>query len=447
MLRFGTLSIVALLLLATEVSWVSPARAQQGVELSEQLAAATSAEADRELEETLRRRYDRLSGLAELAVSVEAGIVRLEGRAADSEAAARAVEIARRTEGVADVEDAIEVAVDPVSRLRATRRQAEERLLELVARLPLFAVAVLLFALFALLARGVGRWHAPFRRLGSHPFAQELARQVTVLAIVVLGAVVALDLLDATSLVAALLGTAGIAGIALGFAFRDLAENYIASVLLSLRQPFAPRDHVVIDGSEGLVIRLTSRATILMTLDGNHLRLPNSKVFKATILNYTRNPTRRFGIAVGVGVDVDLVEAQRLGIEVLAATPGVLHDPPPSARVDALGESNVAVRFFGWVDQRQHDFAQVQSAAIRRVKLTLDDAGIDMPEPIYRVKLEGRDLPAATVPAAPTRRRSRSEPEAAPEPAADRAHLEKRIDAERSASGEEDLLDPAAPVE
>jgi small conductance mechanosensitive channel len=441
-----------LLLFATGLLEAAPARAQQGVEISEQLAAETSADSDRALEVTLRRRYQRLDGLAEVAVSVEAGIVRLEGQAPDSESAARAVEIARRTEGVAGVDDAIEVVVDPVSRLRATRRQAEERLLDLIARLPLFAVSVLVFVLFALLARTVGRWRAPFRRLGSHPFAQELARQVVVLAIVVLGAVVALDILDATSLVAALLGTAGIFGIAIGFAFRDLAENYIASVLLSLRQPFAPSDHVVIDGNEGLVIRLTSRATILMTLDGNHLRLPNSKVFKATILNYTRNPTRRFGIGVGVGVDVDLVEAQRLGIEVLAATPGVLHDPPPSARIESLGDSNVLLRYFAWVDQREHGFAEVQSAAIRRLKVALDDAGVDMPEPIYRLRLESGAASFAAGEGAPrpaprkgAPRRADEEP--AVEPPSELAHLEEKIDAERAQAQEEDLLDPSGPVE
>src|SRR3546814_6600583 len=66
-----------------------------------------------------------------------------------------------------------------------------------------------------------------------------------------------------------------------------------SDLMLSLRQPFRANDHVVIEGHEGRVVRLTSRATILMTLEGNHLRIPNSTVFKAVILNYTRNPERR----------------------------------------------------------------------------------------------------------------------------------------------------------
>ena len=111
------------------------------------------------------------------------------------------------------------------------------------------------------------------------------------------------------------LGAAGVAGLAVGFAVKDTIENYVASVMLSVRQPFRPNDHVVIDGKEGRVIRLTSRATVLMTLDGNHLRIPNGAVFKAVILNYTRNAERRFDFKLGVDADDDAQAAATLGVD------------------------------------------------------------------------------------------------------------------------------------
>ena len=89
-----------------------------------------------------------------------------------------------------------------------------------------------------------------------------------------IGILIALDLLGASSLVGAVLGSAGVIGLVLGFAFKDIAENYIAGILLSLRRPFAPGDHVVVDRvHEGKVVALTSRATLLMTLDGNQVAL------------------------------------------------------------------------------------------------------------------------------------------------------------------------------
>src|SRR5690606_6551142 len=96
--------------------------------------------------------------------------------------------------------------------------------------------------------------------------------------------VLALDLVGWTAAAGAVLGSAGVVGLVLGFAFKDIAENYIAGVLLSLRRPFAPGDHVRIDAHEGKIVALTSRATMMMTLDGNELRLPNALVFKAVIM-------------------------------------------------------------------------------------------------------------------------------------------------------------------
>ena len=264
-----------------------------------------------------------------------------------------------------------------------------ERLNDLFAFLPLLAVGLLIFFAALALSRWMNTWRRPYRRLSQNAFLRDVLRQSVAVGALLVGILIALDVMGATSVVAAVLGTAGVAGLAVGFAFKDIIENYIAGVLLSLRQPFAPDDFVDIDGESGQVVRLTMRATILMTADGNHLRLPNAKVFKATILNTTRNPLRRFDIGVGVGVDADLLEAQELGIGVLRGIDGVLEDPSPKALVEELGDSNVAVRFFGWVDQRSHGFLQVKSEAIRLVKTRLEDAGIDMPEPIYRVHLQG----------------------------------------------------------
>ena len=108
--------------------------------------------------------------------------------------------------------------------------------------------------------------------------------------VVLLGILLALNLLGATALVGAVLGSAGVVGLVLGFAFKDIAENYVSGVLLSLRRPFAPGDHLLIDKYEGKVVALTSRATLLMTMDGNHLSLPNSLVFKSVVLNFSVNP-------------------------------------------------------------------------------------------------------------------------------------------------------------
>ncbi len=313
----------------------------------------------------------------------------------------------------------------------------------LIAALPMLLLALGIIWVAWLTGRWISRRAWIGRASKSNPFLQELARTTVRWIVLGVGILIALEILQATALVGAVLGTAGVLGVALGFAFKSILENYLAGILMSIRQPFAPRDHVVIDGNEGIVISLTSRATILMTLDGNHLRLPNALVFASVTLNYTRNPRRRFDFEVGIGVNEDLIRAQALGVDELGRIEGVMVKPPPRALITALGDSNVQVRFHAWVDQREHEFLQVRSEAIRRVKLALEKAGMDMPEPIYRVQLRemGKVESGQQATAKPVIT------EAPPsEPVDTRANkdVQEQIDVEKLTAQANNLLDPHA---
>lgn len=269
--------------------------------------------------------------------------------------------------------------------LAIAQERMTERLMSLIAYLPMIGVAAVVLLLFWLLSRWVGSWSWPFSKLSRNGFVQDLFRQLGRLVVMLFGVLVALDLLNATALLGAVLGTAGVLGLAVGFAFKDVVENYLAGVLLSLRQPFQPRDHIEVEGFSGKVMRLTSRATIMMTLDGNHVRIPNAVVFKSPLTNFTRNPLRRFDFVVGVGSGENLAAAQQIGVQVLADMKSTLNDPAPSATLEPPGDSSIGVHFYGWVDQSENSYTKVLSEAIRLVTATLADAGIDMPEPIYRL--------------------------------------------------------------
>ena len=198
-----------------------------------------------------------------------------------------------------------------------------------------------------------------------------------------------LEILDATALLGTIVGVAGVMGLAVGFALRDTVENYISSILLSLRQPFRPHDHIVLENYEGLVMKLTSRATILMTLDGNHVRIPNATVYKGIILNYSRNPKRRFTFEVGIDTAVNIEAARQLAIKTMQQASGVIVDPPVRCLVEKLGDSNVVLKMLAWTTQDKYDFGKVKSETIRDVKEAFDLANYEMPEPIYRLKVQG----------------------------------------------------------
>ena len=399
--------------------------------------------------------FANVPSLTGVAVQVNQGVVTLTGVVPDEAAVARAEAIATGVQGVVTVENSVErdLSVDIGEGIGGL----EERWDMFARMLPLLGAALLVGLLIAafgyLLASFTGLW----RRVATNVFLAELIASALRFIFVVFGVVVALDMLGAAALMGAVLGGAGVVGIALGFAMRDTVENYVASLMLSVRQPFRANDYVVIDQHEGRVIRLTSRATILMTLDGNHLRIPNSTVFKAVILNYTRNPQRRFDFQLGVDADDDVEAARQLGRETLASLDFVLADPPPEVRIDHVGDSNVVLTFLGWIDQNEADFFKARSRAIATSKRALEEGGFALPEPIYRLRFDQRTVPlpfenvgeGRTAPSPPPPPPRPAPPSPESEDVAPEDEIARMVEEERAgAPGQEkDLLDPGRPVE
>ena len=425
------------------VAFGIPTAAQEAATTSDAEAAPEAAAVpvvvdDGELTEAIRSRMASLDGLDAVTVEVEAGIVRLTGTVSSMRAWRRAQELAASTTGVAEVVNDLEIETDVLEQVGAL----QETMTRAAKFAPVIGFALVVLLLFVALSWLVGRWDSMFSRVTPNRFVQDMLRSGVRIALLLTGVVLALHIVDATAIAGALVGTAGVAGIAIGFAFKDLVENYMASVLLSLRQPFEPNDHVDIDGFEGKVVRLTSRATVLMTLDGNHIRIPNGRVFKGVILNYTRNPRRRFDFTIGVSGDADLAAAQDIGVGVLERMPGVLADPAPSSVIVEVGDSSVPIRYFGWVDQRSTNFGQAKSEAIRLVKEAIEAAGMELPEPIYRVRTEPFHATKPTRPTATPELHLRSDISLKGDP------ITEQIDEEREASDDEsDLLDSSAPRE
>lgn len=399
--------------------------------------------------------FAAVPALKAVKVSVSQGVVTLSGTVPAPEDVARAEQIATRIVGVVTVENGIERSIsveDSVHNLGGV----SQKFGTFVKMLPLIGAAVVLAGLIALLGHFLSSLTWLWQRVAPNMFLSELISSAIRFVFAAGGIIIALQMLGAGALLGAVLGGAGIVGIALGFAMRDTIENYVASVMLSVRQPFRANDWVVIDQYEGRVIRLTSRATILMTLDGNHLRIPNSMVFKAVILNYTRNPQRRFEFELGIDADSDPNSARHIGLAALSKLDFVLNDPPPAARLVNVGDSNIVMKFLGWIDQNHTDWYKARSRAIPAVKAALEGAGFALPEPIYRLRFDPnvplslKDVThAAGVAGAP------HTPVPSVETDDDLEHVEpdpvitQMVEKEREATSasEKDLLDPNRPVE
>ncbi|MFV1528601.1 MULTISPECIES: mechanosensitive ion channel family protein [unclassified Phaeobacter] len=365
----------------------------------------------------IRRRIVQLlgeiDGFDKVRVSVSSGVVTLSGEVLDNPRQTQLTTMVERIDGVVAIENRTAINGRLDERLDSAFSRLKERTRNIIANAPIFFVAMLVFVMISafgwLLTTRLRIW----KRLAPNSFIAEVYSGVARIAFIVLGLVVALDILNATALLGAVLGAAGVAGLAVGFAVRDTVENFIASILLSLRQPFRPNDFVEIAGDMGTVARLTSRATILISPEGNHIRIPNATVFKGRIVNYTRDANRRFEFELGVDADADLAAALSTAVDALQSLPFVLRDPSVGAWVKEVGDSNVILTFTGWVDQTQSSFQKARGEAIRIAKTALESNGFGLPEPIYRLRVDARDA-ASLLPVA----QQQSQKVPAPKPAA-----------------------------
>ena len=406
-------------------------------------AAAEDVESDLAQSRLLAERLHETDGLAEVTVTVTDGVAELEGVVLAPEDRERAAQVAGQQAGITRVENRVVLSTRISDRIATATALAADKVVRLLVAI---ALVVLAWWLGKWLGRRVGRRIRRRNWQSENPYFASLVQQLVQWLVLLGGVLVALDLLGATALVGAVMGSAGVIGLALGFAFKDIAENYVAGVLLSIRRPFAPGELLRIDDAhEGRVAALTSRATVLVTADGNRLTLPNALVFKSVVLNFSSNPKRRLDFAIPVDVAESIRTVQELALDAIRGVDGVVDEPGPSWTVEAYDAGGITLRFFAWVDQRRSDLGKVRSEAIHSVRTRLAGAGISTPRSIQYTSTLDDAAAAAAVPAPPA-------PVAGDDAAADTSvshELDDHLAAEQRAHAGEDLLptEPAAPRE
>ncbi|MFK7769073.1 MAG: mechanosensitive ion channel family protein [Mariniblastus sp.] len=207
-----------------------------------------------------------------------------------------------------------------------------------------------------------------------------VATRAIILPVFIFGVYLVLRVSGLTQLALTVLGGTGLIGWIIGIAFQDIAENFLASISISVQKPFRIGDLVVVDGHEGVVQRVTTRGTTLLTADENHVQIPNSKIYKTTIENYTANPLRRISFIIGIGYDDSTSEAQTVVLETIKSHTATLNDPAPRFLIQDLGASTVNLTALCWIDGTKNDLRSVRSSCMRMAKQALLKAGISMPD-------------------------------------------------------------------
>jgi len=354
---------------------------------SKEISLTNTKSDDDDIRKRLSSILAEIDTLSTVSLQVSNSVVQLKGQVDSLEAKNEAQQFAMSLEGVVKVDNQIEVSRDVSDRVRTTWDRLVQLTAEFKSLLPLLVLAGAVVFAFWYLARMVASQNRVWSALAPNDFIASILGTVVRLLLVLAGILLALYLLDATSIITTVLGAAGIVGLALGFAVRDTVENFIASILLSLRQPFQMNDFVQIDDHSGSVARLTGRATILISADGDQIRIPNALVFKSIIINYTRHPQRRFQLSVPVDESENLMKAQQVAMAAVTAVNGVMDSPSPQVLIQSLGEAVVELSVFGWVNQQTHDLLKVKSASAIAIKAALKKALIVMPESVHTLRL------------------------------------------------------------
>lgn len=336
---------------------------------------------DDEIRARLQHILEATGWFVEPAVEVNEGVVFLSGQAKNSDYRKWAGDLARNTQDVVAVVNKMALTEPSIWDLKPAFEELRDMWRGFIRSLPLLVLILLVLVLTVFLSRLSARLvRKTLRKRLPNPLLKNVAGYTASVITLLIGFYIVMQIAGLTNVAMTILGGTGLFGIILGIAFRDITENFLASIFLSVQNPFRSGDLVEIAGILGFVEALNTRVTILMTLDGNHVQIPNATVYKSNISNFTSNPKRRADFTVGIGYDDSISKAQNVVLKVLEDHPAVLKDPEPLALVDALGAATVNLKIYFWINGEEYSYYKVKSAIIRLTKRAFQDAGISMPD-------------------------------------------------------------------
>ncbi|MBB1319072.1 mechanosensitive ion channel family protein [Shewanella sp. SR43-4] len=253
-----------------------------------------------------------------------------------------------------------------------------------IKHLPNFIVAFLLAMFFGLLAKYVGRVvrKVLHKALESEQIADLLSSIIKML-VLLTGLFIALEFLGLTGTVTSLLAGAGIIGLALGFAFQDMAENLIAGIAMGIRKPFQIGDVVEAGDVFGTVKTINLRNTLVETFFGQIEVIPNKILFRNVLTNYTVTGVRRIEVPVGISYADDPEKAAGAIEEAINACDFVIKKEQTAVFAKGFADSSINLVVWFWIDYPgDTGFMKARHTAVVEIKKALEKADILIPFPI-----------------------------------------------------------------
>jgi small conductance mechanosensitive channel len=208
-------------------------------------------------------------------------------------------------------------------------------------------------------------------------------------AVITAGILVALTTIFPSFQPGSLIQLLGIGSVAIGFAFHDIFQNFLAGILLLLTGPFHVGDEISVDNYEGIVEDIETRATTLRTYDGRRIVIPNSDLFTNSVTVYTAFRTRRIQYNLFIDYDEDIREVKHLLFEALNTIEEVLKEPVPEVLVTGLNDGSIVLQILCWTNLVHHkQLLPLQDNILTTIKDTLVANNIQLSTQTQKILLE-----------------------------------------------------------
>ncbi|WP_236587497.1 mechanosensitive ion channel family protein [Marivirga aurantiaca] len=282
------------------------------------------------------------------------------------------------------IQDSDPTNIDVSKPITQVTSKLESWLDALINMIPNMLVAIILFIAFLLLAKLIKKlFNKIFKKSSDNKAVENLLSTIIYYLIIGLGLFIILGILKLDKAVTSLLAGIGVLGLALGFAFQDIAANFVSGIILAFRKPFVIGDIVKIEGFMGTVTRTNLRVTVVQTFQGQEVYIPNKEVLSNPIINYTVLGERRIDLTVGISYGDDLDKVQELVIEAIKNIEGVIRKDDIIFSYKEFGDSSINFDIKYWFKYPgDYSFFDMRSNAIMAIKSAFDKSDITIPFPI-----------------------------------------------------------------
>ncbi|MBF04872.1 MAG: mechanosensitive ion channel protein MscS [Flavobacterium sp.] len=256
--------------------------------------------------------------------------------------------------------------------------------------LPSIVFAILIFAIGLLIIRKLkGFAYSFIDKRSKDPLVSDFLVNVIALILTILLLVISLSILGLGEITDKILAGAGITTFIIGFALKDIGENFLSGIIMAFKRPFRIGDLIEIDGFKGKVTNMSLRETLIKTLDGKEVFIPNGLIAKNGLVNYTLDDLLRTEFVIGLDYNDNTEEALQVIESILQNEEGVLQYPEPFAVIDELATSTVNVRVSYWymTNDIKVPGVKLKSNIMLKVFKSLLDKGFGLPSDIVEVKM------------------------------------------------------------